>query len=56
MFRCLSHRSCGDEIEHVAEDGGDRAELWAYEIGTQAVRNRLHVAAPRTADWVAEGF
>jgi dipeptidyl aminopeptidase/acylaminoacyl peptidase len=42
-----------DEIEQMAEEGGDRAELWVYEGGGHAVWNRLHIAAPRTADWVA---
>ena len=52
----VDHLVPQDEIEQMAEEGGDRAELWVYEDGTHAVWNRLHIAAPRTADWVAEGL
>jgi hypothetical protein len=38
----------------MVDEAPDKAELWAYEDGTHSVWNKLDLAAPRTADWVAE--
>jgi dipeptidyl aminopeptidase/acylaminoacyl peptidase len=42
------------EIHEMADEAPGKTELWAYEDGTHSVWNKLDVAAPRTADWVAE--
>lgn len=42
------------EIQEMVDEAPDKAELWAYEDGTHSVWNKLDLAAPRTADWVAE--
>jgi 2,6-dihydroxypseudooxynicotine hydrolase len=42
------------EIQAMVDEASNNAELWAYEDGTHSVWNKLDVAAPRAADWIAE--
>lgn len=50
----LDHLVPREEIVQMAEEAPGKAELWIYEDGSHAVWNRLDIAAPRTADWIAE--